>query len=280
MFSFTPRSLTAVLAYTVLLTSVMSAPIPQGQGQQGEGQQAQQGQPLSVGQAASPTAQASTTFGTTTDAPNFKNSPTGVCIVPALASDAGFGTAKVPLTNEQALQLCPNATRIVVQAQTGKRGIHSATGQAGNTGNSNGQAGSQPTNTGNAQQGNGQVGNSVNGNNGATPVTTSTRAPTPTPTPASSNSGTQSGNGNSQTGSGSTLGKPLSVGKAATPTAQASTIFGTTTSSPNFSSSPTGVCIVPMFANEAGLGSDKTPLTNQQALELCPNATNIVVCST
>ncbi|KAF8592828.1 hypothetical protein BDV93DRAFT_358167, partial [Ceratobasidium sp. AG-I] len=193
------------------------------------------------------------------------------------ASDAGFGTAKVPLTNEQALQLCPNATRIVVQAQTGKRGTQGATGQTGNTGSSNGQAGSQPTNT---QQGNGQVANGGNGNNGASPVTTPARASTATPTPVGSNSGTQNSNGNSQTGSGSTLGKPLSVGKAATPTAQASTIFGTTTSSPNFSSSPTGVCIVPMFANEAGLGSDKTPLTNQQALELCPNATNIVVCST
>ena len=42
---------------------------------------------------------------------------------------------------------------------------------------------------------------------------------------------------------------------------------------------PTTLCIVPMFASEAGMKNSINLLITQQALEICPQAKSIVVCS-
>ncbi|CAE6520676.1 unnamed protein product [Rhizoctonia solani] len=73
-------------------------------------------------------------------------------------------------------------------------------------------------------------------------------------------------------------GQPVSVARTADRTVEASALFGTTSDSPNFSQTPTALCIVPKYANEAGLGKEKAPLIAQQALDLCPRAERIAVC--
>ncbi|QRV85468.1 hypothetical protein RhiJN_13486 [Ceratobasidium sp. AG-Ba] len=73
-------------------------------------------------------------------------------------------------------------------------------------------------------------------------------------------------------------GQPISVGLAANRSQPAEAIFGTTTAAPNFLTLPTTLCIVPMYADEAGLGKVHKPVTVQQALEICPRAQRIVVC--
>ncbi|KAJ1305736.1 hypothetical protein OPQ81_010468 [Rhizoctonia solani] len=73
-------------------------------------------------------------------------------------------------------------------------------------------------------------------------------------------------------------GQPVSVARTADRSVEASTLFGTTADSPNFTEIPTTLCIVPKYANEAGIGQEKTPLIAQQALDLCPRAERIAVC--
>ncbi|CAE6518975.1 unnamed protein product [Rhizoctonia solani] len=76
----------------------------------------------------------------------------------------------------------------------------------------------------------------------------------------------------------SAQGQPVSVARTADRSVEASNLFGTTTDSPNFTEIPTTLCIVPKYANEAGIGEEKTPLIAQQALDLCPRAERIAVC--
>ncbi|KAG8730495.1 hypothetical protein FRC11_006571 [Ceratobasidium sp. 423] len=76
----------------------------------------------------------------------------------------------------------------------------------------------------------------------------------------------------------SSQGQPVSIARTADRSVEASTLFGTTTDSPNFTEIPTSLCIVPMYADEAGIGEKKTPLIAQQALDLCPRAERIAVC--
>ncbi|CAE6469275.1 hypothetical protein ACGC1H_000055 [Rhizoctonia solani] len=73
-------------------------------------------------------------------------------------------------------------------------------------------------------------------------------------------------------------GQPVSVARTADRTVEATALFGTTTDSPNFTQTPTALCIVPKYADEAGLGKEKAPLIAQQALDLCPGAERIAVC--
>ncbi|CAE6520161.1 unnamed protein product [Rhizoctonia solani] len=73
-------------------------------------------------------------------------------------------------------------------------------------------------------------------------------------------------------------GQPVTVARTADRTVEASTLFGTTTDSPNFTETPTALCIVPKYADEAGISEEKTPLIAQQALDLCPRAKRIAVC--
>ncbi|CAE6455988.1 unnamed protein product [Rhizoctonia solani] len=73
-------------------------------------------------------------------------------------------------------------------------------------------------------------------------------------------------------------GQPVSIARTADRTVEASTLFGTTADSPNFTEIPTGLCIVPKYADEAGIGEEKTPLIAQQALDMCPRAQRIAVC--
>ncbi|CAE6495920.1 unnamed protein product [Rhizoctonia solani] len=72
-------------------------------------------------------------------------------------------------------------------------------------------------------------------------------------------------------------GQPVSVGVHADRSAPASSIFGTTSDQPNFTTLPTGLCIVPQYTNQAGIGGPQKELTVQNALELCPRAQRIVV---
>ncbi|QRW25008.1 hypothetical protein RhiXN_06957 [Rhizoctonia solani] len=76
-----------------------------------------------------------------------------------------------------------------------------------------------------------------------------------------------------------TQGQPVSVARTADRTVEASALFGTTSDSPNFTEIPTGLCIVPKYADEAGIGEEKTPLIAQQALDMCPRAQRIAVMS-
>ncbi|KAF8712320.1 hypothetical protein RHS03_01325, partial [Rhizoctonia solani] len=72
-------------------------------------------------------------------------------------------------------------------------------------------------------------------------------------------------------------GQPVSIARTADRTVEASALFGTTSDSPNFTEIPTGLCIVPKYADEAGIGEEKTPLIAQQALDMCPRAQRIAV---
>ncbi|KAG8700132.1 hypothetical protein FRC08_004877 [Ceratobasidium sp. 394] len=54
-------------------------------------------------------------------------------------------------------------------------------------------------------------------------------------------------------------------------------MFGTITDPLNWTTHPTDLCIVPGYANEAGLSEQKTPLTVGQAVDLCPHASRIKV---
>ncbi|CAE6527682.1 unnamed protein product [Rhizoctonia solani] len=72
-------------------------------------------------------------------------------------------------------------------------------------------------------------------------------------------------------------GKPVDDARTVNRTESAADVFGTTTQSINWTSMPDTLCVVPMYSNEAGMGSDKKPLTAQQALEICPRAQRISV---
>ncbi|KAG9085098.1 hypothetical protein FS749_004701 [Ceratobasidium sp. UAMH 11750] len=72
-------------------------------------------------------------------------------------------------------------------------------------------------------------------------------------------------------------GQPISAGRPVDHGSDATATFGTTTDSVNWQTMPKGLCIVPEYANEVGLSKEKTPLTTQQAMELCPQATRIAV---
>ncbi|QRW19691.1 hypothetical protein RhiXN_01097 [Rhizoctonia solani] len=75
------------------------------------------------------------------------------------------------------------------------------------------------------------------------------------------------------------LGKPISAGQSADPSAHASSVFGTTAQDPNYQSRPTALCIVPDMAKDAGLSQGQEQLVVKQALELCPQAKTIAVSS-
>ncbi|KAG9104694.1 hypothetical protein FRC06_000081 [Ceratobasidium sp. 370] len=72
-------------------------------------------------------------------------------------------------------------------------------------------------------------------------------------------------------------GQPISAGRPVDHGSEAAATFGTTTDSVNWQTMPKGLCIVPEYANEVGLSKEQTPLTTQQAMELCPQATRIAV---
>ncbi|KAG9100622.1 hypothetical protein FS749_014031 [Ceratobasidium sp. UAMH 11750] len=76
----------------------------------------------------------------------------------------------------------------------------------------------------------------------------------------------------------STEGQPISVGLAANRSLAAVSVFGTSNSTVNFLQLPKDLCVVPMYQSEAGMSNDTTALLIcQQALEICPQATSIVV---
>ncbi|KAJ1310764.1 hypothetical protein OPQ81_009285 [Rhizoctonia solani] len=72
-------------------------------------------------------------------------------------------------------------------------------------------------------------------------------------------------------------GKPVDDVRTVNRTEPAANVFGTTTQSINWTSMPDSLCVVPMYTNEAGMGSEKEPLTTQQALDICPRAQRIAV---
>ncbi|CAE6451465.1 unnamed protein product [Rhizoctonia solani] len=72
-------------------------------------------------------------------------------------------------------------------------------------------------------------------------------------------------------------GKPVDDVRALNRTEPAANTFGTTTQSINWTSMPSTLCVVPMYTNEAGMGSEKKALTTQQALDICPRAQRIAV---
>ncbi|QRV76838.1 hypothetical protein RhiJN_19683 [Ceratobasidium sp. AG-Ba] len=74
-----------------------------------------------------------------------------------------------------------------------------------------------------------------------------------------------------------TQGQPINAGRPVDHSSEASGTFGTTSDAVNWTSTPTGLCIVPSYANEAGMGKEKTPMTTQQAMDLCPRAARIAV---
>ncbi|CAE6461889.1 unnamed protein product [Rhizoctonia solani] len=80
-----------------------------------------------------------------------------------------------------------------------------------------------------------------------------------------------------QDNSDSGVGQPVSVGLTANRTSPALETFGTANQSANFLTMPTTLCIVPMFASEAGIKNTTDFLITQQALEICPQAKSIVV---
>ncbi|KAL5634998.1 hypothetical protein ACGC1H_002886 [Rhizoctonia solani] len=80
-----------------------------------------------------------------------------------------------------------------------------------------------------------------------------------------------------QDDSDSSVGKPVSVGLSANRSAPALNTFGTANQSVNFLTMPTTLCVVPMYASEAGMKNTTDLLITQQALEICPQAQSIVV---
>ncbi|CAE6455760.1 unnamed protein product [Rhizoctonia solani] len=93
-------------------SSVLCAPVPQDVGK-----------PISTGQSADPSATASIVFGPTPQNPNYQSRPTGLCIVPALAKDAGLSQGQEPLTVQQAIKLCPEASTVTVSSKNSKRDL-------------------------------------------------------------------------------------------------------------------------------------------------------------
>jgi hypothetical protein len=65
-------------------------------------------------QSADPSAHASRVFGTTSQDPNYQTHPTTLCIVPAMAKDAGLSQGQEELTVKQAIELCQEANTIAV----------------------------------------------------------------------------------------------------------------------------------------------------------------------
>ncbi|CAE6362975.1 unnamed protein product [Rhizoctonia solani] len=75
----------------------------------------------------------------------------------------------------------------------------------------------------------------------------------------------------------SAVGQPVSVGLAANRTAPANETFGTANATINWTNLPKTLCVVPIYAKDAGITNDtETLLITQQALEICPQATSIV----
>ncbi|KEP51027.1 hypothetical protein V565_068880 [Rhizoctonia solani 123E] len=93
-------------------SSALCAPVPQDVGK-----------PISTGQSADPYASASTVFGTVSQDPNYQSHPTGLCVVPVLAKDAGLSQGQDRLIVQQAIQLCPDASTIAVSSKNSKRGM-------------------------------------------------------------------------------------------------------------------------------------------------------------
>ncbi|KAJ1307451.1 hypothetical protein OPQ81_001552 [Rhizoctonia solani] len=77
--------------------------------------------------------------------------------------------------------------------------------------------------------------------------------------------------------SDSSVGQPIRVGLTANRSAPALEIFGTTNQTSNFLTMPTSLCIVPMFASDAGIKNSTDLLITQQALDICPKAQSIAV---
>ncbi|KDN35144.1 hypothetical protein RSAG8_11832, partial [Rhizoctonia solani AG-8 WAC10335] len=78
----------------------------------------------------------------------------------------------------------------------------------------------------------------------------------------------------------SAVGQPISVGLAANRSAPANETFGTVNATINWTELPKTLCVVPLFAKDAGITNDTdTLLITQQALEICPQATSIVCAS-
>ncbi|KAG8743424.1 hypothetical protein FRC10_012089 [Ceratobasidium sp. 414] len=101
-------SLTRFFAIAAILAvSASAAPLVPRQDQN-------QGQPISAGRPVDHGSEATVTFGTTTDSVNWQTMPKDLCIVPEYASEAGLSKEQTPLTTQQAMELCPQATRIVV----------------------------------------------------------------------------------------------------------------------------------------------------------------------
>ncbi|CUA74470.1 hypothetical protein RSOLAG22IIIB_11225 [Rhizoctonia solani] len=109
----------ALLVAAVLSSTVLCDPTPQDAGK-----------PVSVGQSADRSAPASGVFGTTPQDPNYQTHPTGLCIVPALAKDAGLSQGQEQPTVQQAMDLCPEAKTIAVSTKNAKRSPQAPNGGA------------------------------------------------------------------------------------------------------------------------------------------------------
>ncbi|CAE6348044.1 unnamed protein product [Rhizoctonia solani] len=99
----------AFVVAAVLSSTVLCAPVPQNAGK-----------PVSTG-SADPFAPASSVFGSTPQTPNYQAHPTELCVVPALARDAGLSQGQEQLTAQQAMQLCSDARSISVSSKNTKR---------------------------------------------------------------------------------------------------------------------------------------------------------------
>ncbi|EUC65626.1 hypothetical protein RSOL_448830 [Rhizoctonia solani AG-3 Rhs1AP] len=102
----------AFVIAAAVTSSALCAPVPQDVGKA-----------ISTGQSADPYASASTVFGTVSQDPNYQSRPTGLCVVPALAKDAGLSQGQNRLIVQQAIQLCPDASTIAVSSKNSKRGM-------------------------------------------------------------------------------------------------------------------------------------------------------------
>ncbi|CAE6358880.1 unnamed protein product [Rhizoctonia solani] len=103
--------LTRAFAVAAVLSSgVLCAPVRQDAGK-----------PISAGQSADPSVPAKNVFGTIAQDPNYQSHPTALCIVPAMAKDAGLSQGQEQLVVKQALELCSEAKTIVVSSKSLKR---------------------------------------------------------------------------------------------------------------------------------------------------------------
>ncbi|CCO27936.1 hypothetical protein BN14_01926 [Rhizoctonia solani AG-1 IB] len=100
----------AFVVAAVLSSSVLCAPIPKDTGK-----------PISTNQSADPSAHASRVFGTTSQDPNYQTHPTTLCVVPAMAKDAGLSQGQEELTVKQAIELCQEVNTIAVSSKSPKR---------------------------------------------------------------------------------------------------------------------------------------------------------------